>query len=140
LPALLSDLLRVPARRATAGSFAKRLAATPETERHNIALELVRSHVAAVLGHSSPEAIDPERAFKELGVDSLGAVELRNRLAQASSLRLPSTLIFDYPTPAAIADHLRSQLVDGSKKSLIDEELDKLEAVLASVGADGEQR
>ncbi|HEV2786782.1 MAG TPA: type I polyketide synthase, partial [Solirubrobacteraceae bacterium] len=73
---------------------------------HKVVLELVRSHAAAVLGHPGPETIDPERPFKELGFDSLAAVELRNRLAQVTGLRLPSTLVYDHPTPSAVAEQL----------------------------------
>ncbi|MGH3382928.1 MAG: SDR family NAD(P)-dependent oxidoreductase, partial [Actinoallomurus sp.] len=104
LPALLRGLVRVPSRRTGAGgSLAQRLDGVPENDREHVVLELVQTQVAAVLGHASADAVDPERAFKELGVDSLAAVELRNRLTQASGVRLPSTLVFDHPTPTAIA-------------------------------------
>jgi acyl transferase domain-containing protein/NADPH:quinone reductase-like Zn-dependent oxidoreductase/acyl carrier protein len=111
LPAIMRGLIRAPARRASdgQGSLAKQLQAAPQPEWDAITLELVRRHVAAVLGHESPERVDPQRAFKELGFDSLGAVELRNRLSQTTDLRLPSTLIFDYPTPTAVARYLRSK-------------------------------
>ncbi|HEX8648321.1 MAG TPA: SDR family NAD(P)-dependent oxidoreductase, partial [Thermoleophilaceae bacterium] len=117
LPALLRGLVRAPARRAreAAGSLGQRLADLPEAEWDATILELVRGHVASVLGHASPEAVDPSRAFKELGFDSLGAVELRNRLAQVSGLRLPSTLVFDHPTPAAVAKLLRER-VEGTDR------------------------
>jgi len=78
----------------------------PEAEREALVRQLVCAQAASVLGHESPLAIDAQRAFKDLGFDSLGAVELRNRLAQATGLRLPSTLIFDYPNSVAVANYL----------------------------------
>jgi pimaricinolide synthase PimS1 len=110
---LLSGLVRAPARRARRGSLAARLAAVPATEREEVATELVRTHVAAVLGHAAAAAIDPTAAFKDLGFDSLAAVELRNRLGQATGLTLPSTLVFDYPSAAAVGAYLRAE-VEGS--------------------------
>ena len=121
LPALFSGLVSAPARRvgsAADGSLARRLAATPEPEREGVVLEILRAQVASVLGHASPESIDVQRAFKELGFDSLTAVELRNRLNAATGLRLPATLVFDYPTPAAVAAHLLSE-VAGARASVV---------------------
>jgi acyl transferase domain-containing protein/D-arabinose 1-dehydrogenase-like Zn-dependent alcohol dehydrogenase/acyl carrier protein len=116
LPAVLRGLIRMPTRQAsdTKGSLARKLAGAPEAEWDALIAELVREHVASVLGHASAEAIDPQRAFQELGFDSLAAVELRNRLSQATELKLPSTLIFDHPTPAAVAAHLRAAIVPGA--------------------------
>ncbi len=112
LPALFSGLAGVPARGRGAGgdALARSLAGAPAEKREGLLLEAVRGEVAAVLGHSSPAAIDPERAFKELGFDSLAAVELRNRLDAATGLGLPATLVFDYPTPAALAGYLLGEL------------------------------
>jgi acyl carrier protein len=114
LPPLLHRVVRVPARRAqdAAGSLAQRLAGKPASERDRVVLELVRAEIAVVLGHASPDAVEPERAFKELGFDSLGAVEFRNRLVVATGLQLPSTLVFDHPNPKAVAGYIRSR-IDG---------------------------
>ncbi len=142
LPAVLSGLVRAPARRAATGeSLARRLARAGEPERKDIVLEIVLAHAAAVLGHSSAREVDPGRPFKELGFDSLGAVELRNSLARATGLTLPATLIFDYPTPTAIADYLYADAMrslsqdrglpeDGTSVEI---DLDKLERELATV-------
>ncbi|MFZ1925212.1 MAG: type I polyketide synthase, partial [Solirubrobacteraceae bacterium] len=101
LPALLRRLVRVPPARPRDGgsSLSRRLASVPEAERAGVVLGLVRKHVAAVAGHDTPDEIDPERTFKDLGFDSLAAVELRNLLEQVTGLRLPATLVFDHPTP-----------------------------------------
>ncbi|MFI0901867.1 SDR family NAD(P)-dependent oxidoreductase [Streptomyces sp. NPDC020983] len=90
--------------------LAEYVAALPEEERDGAVLEAVCAHTAAVLGHDSADEIHTERTFKELGFDSLTAVELRNRLSAAAGLRLPATLVFDFPHPVALARHLREQI------------------------------
>ncbi len=107
LPAALRDLVRVPQRQRQAqDSLAERLAGMPEAEHDAYVLELVRTHTAAVLGHSSPLDVAPERAFQEQGFDSLAAVELRNRLGAATGLRLPATVVFDYPSAGDLAAYV----------------------------------
>jgi hypothetical protein len=142
LPPLYQGLVRVPghAGRQSAESFASRLAGVPESERDGVVLEFVRTHAAAVLGHSSPDAVGPQRAFKQLGFDSLSAVELRNRLAQLTGLRLPSTLIFDHPTPAAVAEELRLQIEGATSQGSVGDDLDQLEAMLRSVTENSGER
>ncbi|RKN08363.1 SDR family NAD(P)-dependent oxidoreductase [Streptomyces radicis] len=147
VPALLRALVRAPARavaESTGGAegptLAQRLAGLAGAQRERLVLDLVRGHVAAVLGHADPEAIDAERPFKELGFDSLIAVELRNRLNAATGLRLPATLVFDLPTPAALAEHIRAEVtVEGEEAAAAPSlagELDRLEAIISSATAD----
>ncbi len=111
---LLRSLIRATPRHvrrpaATHSALAEQLAGQPEAEQQRILLNLVRTHVAAVLGHDTPDAVGPTQAFQELGFDSLTGVELRTRLSTATGMRLPATLVFDYPTPAALASYLQRQ-------------------------------
>ncbi|MGN5631520.1 type I polyketide synthase [Streptomyces sp. AC154] len=111
LPATLRGMIRVPAAAAsTDAGLARQWAALPDADRDGVILREVRNVAAAVLGHRSGEAIDPHALFTELGFDSLGAVEFRNRLAQLADLELPLTLIFDYPTAADVAKLVRSRI------------------------------
>ncbi|WSM09418.1 SDR family NAD(P)-dependent oxidoreductase [Streptomyces sp. NBC_01716] len=145
LPALLRGL--VPAsRRRTGGPGAagggddgaalrrSLAAAADQAERDRLLVDLVRTHVAAVLGHDGVDAVRADRAFKDLGFDSLTAVELRNSLRTATGLKLPATLVFDHPTPDAVAERLSEQLGGDQEPaaSPLDAELARLEAALAS--------
>ncbi|AXI80292.1 SDR family NAD(P)-dependent oxidoreductase [Peterkaempfera bronchialis] len=98
-------------------ALADRLAELGESDRRRAVRELVRAHIAHVLNHPDPDDVEPTRSFRELGFDSLTAVELRNTLGEATGLRLPATLVYDYPTPAALADHLRAELAPSTAAS-----------------------
>ncbi|WP_430382192.1 type I polyketide synthase [Streptomyces sp. P10-4] len=96
----------------TVSALRERLGALPETGRRRAVTDLVREHAAAVLGHDSPNALPADRAFRDVGFDSITAVELRNRLRSATGLSLPATLVFDHPSPAALADQLLALAFD----------------------------
>lgn len=107
LHSLLRGVVRVPSAGAVAvrRSLEQRLQSVPVEERREVVLELVLEEIAGVLGYASSRAIDPQRPFKELGFDSLTAVELRNRLTLATGLRPPTTVVFDHPTPSKLVDY-----------------------------------
>ncbi|MFF9091464.1 type I polyketide synthase, partial [Streptomyces sp. NPDC014991] len=116
IPSLLRTLIphsRRAAARIAAGrgsGLAGRLAGLAPAEQEALLLDLVRTHVATVLGHTGPEKVRAEKAFKDAGFDSLTAVQLRNRLREATRLSLPATLVYDYPTPLTLARFLRDEL------------------------------
>ncbi|MEV0889704.1 beta-ketoacyl synthase N-terminal-like domain-containing protein, partial [Streptomyces microflavus] len=119
VPALLRGLVRRPARRAAARegaqqqdrSLAARLGELEPAERVEVVLGLVREHTAAILGYAGAGRVEAELSFKELGFDSLTGIELRNRLASATGLRLPATLVFDHPSPVELARHIVTEAV-----------------------------
>jgi polyketide synthase 12 len=141
LPPMFVELISGPARRQVGDSLAAaqsrsalaaQLTGLPVDEQHGVLLDLVRSHMATVLGLPSPEAIGADLAFQDHGFDSLTAVELRNRLKAATGLTLSPTLIFDYPNPAALAEYFRTQLSDepeaGPTANAVEAELQRVVA------------
>ncbi|UED87444.1 type I polyketide synthase [Streptomyces profundus] len=147
LPPLMRALVRTGPTRRTARStaatgggtaLAARLAALGDTERDKAVLDLIRGNVATVLGHANAQAVGAERPFKEMGFDSLTAVELRNRLNTATGLSLPATLIFDHPSPLALARLIRSELVvtDADTTPPLVAQLDRLDATLDAASPD----
>ncbi|WP_283775882.1 type I polyketide synthase, partial [Rhizomonospora bruguierae] len=145
LPPVLRALIRGPARRLvhhdTAAELRRQLAGLDAGERIRALLDLVRNSVAAVLSHASPDAVEPDRAFKELGFDSLAAMELRKRLNEATGLTLPATLIFDYPTARIVAEHLDAGIAPAPEEATRPalDGLDRLEAALAGLRPSGSE-
>ncbi|MGV9820721.1 SDR family NAD(P)-dependent oxidoreductase, partial [Nocardia xishanensis] len=133
LPPLLRELAPSAARRTSTTSAAvsglqQRLSGLDADRQRQAVLDTVRTHVAAVLGHDGASAIDPDHAFQDLGFDSLSAVELRNRLKTATGLSLPAAVVFDYPTPQALAAYLADELTGAAQDV----------AVTAAKAVDGE--
>jgi hypothetical protein len=142
VPAPLRGLVRRPVRRAAGARTAdlpERLAALPDEEREPFLVDLVREQAAAVLGHASNGSLGAGRAFSEVGFDSLTAVELRNRLATASGLRLPATLVFDHPNPRALARHLLAELRPETPETPETTVLAELDRLLAAVEGEAVQ-
>src|SRR5262245_60929187 len=114
VPPLFRDLVPRRRGRATtsgpATALVDRLAALPEQDRLGLLVDLVRTEAAAVLGHATPDPIGARQEFNDQGFTSLTAVELRNRLGAVTGLRLPATLVFDYPNPTALATYLGTEL------------------------------
>jgi polyketide synthase 12 len=151
VPAVLSELATGSARRRTAasaqavpGELTAQLTGLPPAEQRQVILAAIRTHAAASLGHQGDDAVDPETTFKDLGFDSLTGVELRNRLAAATGLRLPPALVFDYPNPAGLAEYLHGRLCPDDSATTgpaaLDTALDevaRLEGVLAGLPDDG---
>ncbi|HET9379395.1 MAG TPA: KR domain-containing protein, partial [Streptomyces sp.] len=122
--------------------WAAKLSALTVDEQHRTLLDLVRTHAAAVLGHSGTDAVRADAAFQDLGFDSLTAVELRNRISASTGLRLPATFIFRHPTPSAIADELRTRLcpAGADPAAPLLGELDRLETAITAQAHDDDTR
>jgi acyl carrier protein len=146
LPPLWRGLVRAAAAGPAAagggegGTLRGQLAALPEAGQHQLVLDLVRAQAAAVLGHASPDPVQPAAAFRDLGLDSLTAIELRNRLAAVTGLRLPATLAFDHPTPQVLATWLQAAITqDGTAPASAPSvlaELNKLETILSTTAVE----
>jgi pimaricinolide synthase PimS1 len=125
--------------------WGRRLAGRSADAQSDLVLAMVRSHVAEVLGLDEPDAIAPRQGLMDMGFDSLMAVDLRNRLGETTGLRLPTTLVFDYPTAADLSAHLLEELIAAAAEPPMEalaalEELSRLETAFASVAADHQMR
>ncbi|MFI0777854.1 SDR family NAD(P)-dependent oxidoreductase [Streptomyces sp. NPDC021212] len=136
-----ADRDAAPEDRGAADALSRRLSGMSEAERGAALSLLVRGQVADVLGYPGPEAVEPDRPFAEFGFDSLSAVEFRGRMERATGLRLPATLTFDHPTPAALVGHLREEMDGGGDADTrilrILAQLDRLEEELTRFAEDG---
>ncbi|WP_409073290.1 type I polyketide synthase [Micromonospora chalcea] len=145
LPAPLRGLVRARRRVVDGGgdggpSFAQRLAGTPEAERGRLVEDLVKAQVVEVLGYPPATVVPSGQTFTGLGFDSLTAVELRNRLTALTGIRLPASLIFDCPTPAALADFLLVDAAPPKPEPGLLAELDRLEAAFAATAPEELER
>ncbi|WP_280314815.1 beta-ketoacyl reductase, partial [Nocardia wallacei] len=147
LPPLFDGLVPVPPDPAATGTpvahLRERLRGAPPAQRPDLVLEAVRAHAAAVLGRAEADAVDADQAFTDLGFDSLGAVEFRNRLSAATGLRLPAGLVFDRPTPLALSGYLHDLLAreltetTAAPADSLDALLDRLDTALSHTADPG---
>jgi acyl carrier protein len=148
LPALLRGLVRAAPRGPAVAAepvregLADRLTRLPEADQRRELVELVCAAASDVLGRGAGESVRPDQAFKDTGFDSLAAVRLRNRLAEATDVRLAATAVFDHPTPAALAEHLRTELGVIPRETVppVLLELERLERALGEPPEDGALR
>jgi acyl carrier protein len=141
LQSALADATGVDAQ-AAGRELAERLRGASTEERQQLLLELVQAEVTVVLGHSPQETVDPRRAFKELGFDSLMAIELRKRLTSVTGLALPAALVFNHSSTVALTDYLLERLTEQAigAGAPAQRELGQLEATItASTMDDGER-
>ncbi|MFE2922598.1 type I polyketide synthase [Streptomyces goshikiensis] len=137
-PAAPTDTAAAAPAAAPAATLADRLAELGPVEREEYVLALVTSEAAAALGHTSATAVPSERPFQELGFNSLTAIELRNRLSGAAGISLPATLVFDHPSPVALAAHLLTLAAPAAEDTTgaLLAELDRIETSLEALSAD----
>ncbi|SCL21754.1 rifamycin polyketide synthase modules 7 and 8 [Micromonospora nigra] len=146
VPHLLRGLVRPgrqQARNAAGGDagLAQRLAGLAPAEQEALLLDLVRAQVSVVLGYSGAAAVRADGAFKDAGFDSLTSLELRNRLREATGLKLPATMAFDYPTPYALARHLRDELgTGGDALAQVNARIEEIETLIGNLALDGSTR
>ena len=135
LDPILSALITSRRQAATASprTLAAQLAGQTPQQRLETLTQMVTATTAAVLAHPDPAALDPDRPFKDLGIDSLTALELRNALNQHTGLALPATLIFDHPTPTALAHHLTTQLSGATPSSTTNEYVQQIQDLITSI-------
>ncbi|MEM7677228.1 MAG: beta-ketoacyl reductase, partial [Myxococcota bacterium] len=142
LPAVLKSLVRV--RQKLPGpqraELLQKLKHAAPASRKEIVLHVVRAELARILGHSSGDAVEPSRTFKDQGLDSLGAVKLKNRLSAATGLHLTSTLVFEQPTPQQVAAVIESRLHVDDAPSPVEAAMEQLQTELTALSDEDVRR